>query len=310
MALIEDGQGQRLTLAPQSLVGRSPHSCLRINDNRVSWDHARIVWSRDKWWIRDLNSTNGTYVEGRRLGAEDRVELAVGQRLAFGFPQASWRVVSVDSPQFRLHGLVDGRVICPTDNLLGLPSDDEPMATLCLAPGGWSIEESGQLRTLRDQEIIVVGQTRWMVERPSCFDEFAETGRQQPFPLADVTAIDLAITVSADRETIDVRAVVDGRLHELPSRAHHELLLVLAEARVADKAQGLTELDAGWLEVEEAARHTAAGLSKLNLDIFRIRRAFEKMSLREPHQIIERRASRRQIRVGTSRIQIWYVGQS
>jgi hypothetical protein len=120
--------------------------------------------------------------------------------------------------------------------------------------------------------------------------------------------MELGITVSADREAIDTRTIVDGQRHDLPSRSHYELLLVLAEARVADREQGIAEVDAGWLEVEEAARHTAAGLGKLNLDIFRIRRAFEKMGLREPHQIVERRASRRQIRVGTSRIQIWYLG--
>ncbi len=306
MAVLEDGRGARFTLAPQSLVGRAPQSCLRLEDARVSWDHARIVWIRDKWWLRDLNSTNGTWVDGRRLLASDRIELVIGQRLAFGNPQTAYRVVSIDSPQFRLHCLADGRIVAPTHALVGLPSDNEPLATLCLAPTGWSIEESGNLRTLRDQEIITVGEGQWRVERPSCLDEFAETGRQQPFPLADVKEMELALSVSADRETVTVWTTVDGRRHELPSRAHHELLLVLAEARLNEFREGVADSQAGWLDVEEAARHTAAGLAKLNLDIFRIRRAFENMGLREPHEIIERRASRRQIRIGTGRIQIQY----
>src|SRR5260370_40604755 len=48
-------------------LGRSPGLEYTIYSSQVSKQHAEIVRSGDTYSIRDLGSTNGTYVNGRRV---------------------------------------------------------------------------------------------------------------------------------------------------------------------------------------------------------------------------------------------------
>ena len=48
-------------------IGRSSGSGLQIKDDYTSSAHAKIVRWRDQWMVQDLGSTNGTYVDGKRI---------------------------------------------------------------------------------------------------------------------------------------------------------------------------------------------------------------------------------------------------
>ncbi len=72
-----DGSGA----AREIIVGRLPACGLPIQSPLVSREHARVVCSHGQVWIEDLGSTNGTYVNGARIG--ERVALAPGDRVAF-----------------------------------------------------------------------------------------------------------------------------------------------------------------------------------------------------------------------------------
>jgi len=48
-------------------VGRSTSNDIAINDSEVSRNHARIYLQSGGYVIEDLNSTNGTYINGQRL---------------------------------------------------------------------------------------------------------------------------------------------------------------------------------------------------------------------------------------------------
>lgn len=62
-------------------IGRH-HSCdIRIKNSSVSRRHARLVFRDDKWIAQDLRSTNGTIVNGTRVG---RCELRPGDELLLG----------------------------------------------------------------------------------------------------------------------------------------------------------------------------------------------------------------------------------
>lgn len=61
-------------------VGRAPGSELTLADRTVSGRHARIVRLADGYWLEDLGSTNGTFVNGRKV---DRQRLRTGDRIAF-----------------------------------------------------------------------------------------------------------------------------------------------------------------------------------------------------------------------------------
>jgi FHA domain len=54
-------------------IGRVPASDIVIDDNYASGKHARVYGSDGSVYLEDLNSTNGTYVNGRRVST--RAEL-------------------------------------------------------------------------------------------------------------------------------------------------------------------------------------------------------------------------------------------
>jgi uncharacterized RDD family membrane protein YckC/pSer/pThr/pTyr-binding forkhead associated (FHA) protein len=54
-------------------IGRAPSSDILLEDRRVSSNHAQIELFEGKLFLKDLNSRNGTYVNGRRI--HDTVEV-------------------------------------------------------------------------------------------------------------------------------------------------------------------------------------------------------------------------------------------
>ncbi len=47
---------------PEVSIGRDPSSDCPIEDMTVSTQHARLSYHHHQWWIEDLGSTNGTYL--------------------------------------------------------------------------------------------------------------------------------------------------------------------------------------------------------------------------------------------------------
>lgn len=64
--LLMEGVEQAIPLAkPNILIGRSPECDVVLPSSAVSGIHCRLIRCGDFWYVRDLNSTNGTRVEGR-----------------------------------------------------------------------------------------------------------------------------------------------------------------------------------------------------------------------------------------------------
>jgi len=53
--------------AEQLTIGRASESGLVIRDDYTSTHHARLLLWKDGWVIQDLDSTNGTYLDGNRV---------------------------------------------------------------------------------------------------------------------------------------------------------------------------------------------------------------------------------------------------
>ena len=64
-------------------IGKSQTCNLVIADNVVSRHHAEVVQYGDKYFIKDLSSTNGTFINGNKLMADTDVELKDGQEIIF-----------------------------------------------------------------------------------------------------------------------------------------------------------------------------------------------------------------------------------
>jgi pSer/pThr/pTyr-binding forkhead associated (FHA) protein len=64
-------KGTRVEVETSLVVGRDADSGLRLdNDDYASARHARLESRTDGTWVEDLNSTNGTFVNGKRVTAE------------------------------------------------------------------------------------------------------------------------------------------------------------------------------------------------------------------------------------------------
>jgi pSer/pThr/pTyr-binding forkhead associated (FHA) protein len=59
--------GRSFALAGVNTVGRAPESTLRLDENGISRVHARLVPSDNSVQIEDLGSTNGTFLNGKRI---------------------------------------------------------------------------------------------------------------------------------------------------------------------------------------------------------------------------------------------------
>lgn len=76
--LIGKGEGESFKLEPEKeyTVGRHSESDIKILDDNVSRKHFKIYIKNDKYFITDLESRNGTFVDGRDLipGIETEVK--------------------------------------------------------------------------------------------------------------------------------------------------------------------------------------------------------------------------------------------
>jgi len=84
------GHRSRVPIIPLPFtIGRQGDNHLMLRDNRASRAHARIVAEGGSYFVEDLNSRHGVYVNGERIG---RKELANGDRIDFGF-QDSYKLL-------------------------------------------------------------------------------------------------------------------------------------------------------------------------------------------------------------------------
>jgi hypothetical protein len=67
-------EGRRLVIAPAgATIGRSRQCDIVLNDPNVSREHAEVRQRGEQWFVRDLGSTNGTALNGRRLSGAEQV---------------------------------------------------------------------------------------------------------------------------------------------------------------------------------------------------------------------------------------------
>lgn len=82
-----DGKVGEFPLADRTSLGRHPNNTLRLVDREVSKEHCVVERMGSTYLLRDLNSSNGTFVNGRKikeLRLRDGDEIALGNsRLVF-----------------------------------------------------------------------------------------------------------------------------------------------------------------------------------------------------------------------------------
>lgn len=89
--VVSAGRTEKMALArPRLTLGRAASSDLTVSDGTVSGRHAGVEWQPGGWTIRDLGSSNGTFLNGERLGAP--ATLSSGDAVRLGKAELIFRV--------------------------------------------------------------------------------------------------------------------------------------------------------------------------------------------------------------------------
>ncbi len=128
-----DGKLLEHELTGEALViGRSSKADLPLPDPSLSREHARLFQEDGRWFVEDLGSRNGTYLEGRRLEAS--APLGPGQSLRMG--GCTVAIEEKTKSATSGGGIVDGTIFRPAEELLDqsrfVPTESEAAGDLAL----------------------------------------------------------------------------------------------------------------------------------------------------------------------------------
>jgi hypothetical protein len=76
--------GMIIALQPETSVGANRANDLVIHDPYVSRQHAHLRWDGVNWWLQDLGSRNGTYLNEQPCPAHQQCKVPLGARLRLG----------------------------------------------------------------------------------------------------------------------------------------------------------------------------------------------------------------------------------
>jgi hypothetical protein len=297
-SLRHKGTRRSVFIDSEIIVGRSRHCRVRLEDAQVSFLHASIRWSPGGWEIKDLASTNGTFVNGARLEYGQIKKIGVTDALAFGSVSETWELADPSPPRVSVV-CEDGTVLATDGDLLAVPSPEEPTVTLYRSSqGAWLIERSGgDVAPLADHGEFRAGEKNWVLR-------LGEPGQAAQIRRGgDVRAARFVFDVSSDEEHVDLSVHLDDVELTLGSHIHNCLLLTLARRRLSDLAHGVSAASAGWLYLDELERALGSDAGQLNVQVFRIRKRLGRY-FSNAAEVIERRFGSQQLRVGVSAIEV------
>jgi hypothetical protein len=296
------GSGEAIILRARFLLGRSPACDLRVDEPRVSSEHARLRWVRGGWEVRDLGSKNGTFVGGRRLAGGERAGLVAGDTIALGgaaSPAVVFVLTDASAPAASARSTSDGVVRLASGGILTLPDDDRPEVSLVEGRDGqWMLEGEGVLRAAEDGETIAAGGATWILDLPHGVTSTLGSASEAPV-LEEVT---LRFFVSRDEEHVGVTVVCPDREIKLPPRNYHYMLVTLARARL--EASSAPPEERGWLDREVLCRMLATDELRLNVDVWRARKQLAELGIQGAGNLIERLARTGRMRLGVERVEV------
>jgi FHA domain-containing protein len=294
--LRHEKRGTVHALSQRFSVGRSPRNTLLLREGFASTAHALIEWTSEGWCVRDLGSTNGTFVDGERLPQAGRRAVLAGARIAFGDPADIFILDDASGPEILAVHLGSGQTVAAEGRILALPDGDRPELSVYEKNGVWVVDRAsdGSITKLDPQAVVLVGGEPWRLEVPVSLDAT---------PLHDgpsLGMIGLRFVVSSDEEDVDITIVHTRREILLERREHSYLLLTLARHRLSDSDRPVSER--GWIERNQLLRMLAIGGDRLNVHIHRARQQFLSARVSGGAGIVEVRGSFR--RIGVEQLEV------
>ncbi|MEM9074125.1 MAG: FHA domain-containing protein [Myxococcota bacterium] len=288
----------------RTLIGRSQASTLHLDSDCVSAEHAVLFYDGGRWHVRDLGSTNGTWLDGTRVEPGRKTALKAGSVVYFGEVDAlhGWRLVSDLPAGARAKCIESGEVKHAMQELLQLPNPDEALLTVYFdhERNVWIAETDAGTRPIDDQCAVQVGADSYLLELPPGTRATSDTRRRERSTpsLLDAT---FSFSVSRDEEHVELELQTNVQSFRLPSRSFHYLLVTLARRRIADCELPLNER--GWMHVEDLMKQMRVSRQKLNLDVSRARRQLAELGVAHAAMLIERRPQASQLRLGVAKLE-------
>lgn len=279
-----------VNLLPQHIIGRHPTSSHTVLDSPdASRTHATITWDGETWRLMD-SSTNGSYINGKRLARGESQQLNTNDNISFANPNGDiWTLLDSDEPKSLLVPERPGLETIVLDDIAVLPSEDRPEVTLYMSPlGHWVCESQSGISTLTSGDRVGTEDSIWrFIEAMPC----AETIQIEEQTLTCAQDVEIHFNVSQNEEHVCAKLKLPLTEIDLGERTHHYLLLMLARKRIEDLAAGITESERGWLEKEQLGKLLGMSETHINIQVYRFRKQMLKAlptSTILP-QIIERR---------------------
>jgi len=307
-------------LEHESLLGRAHAATVWSDSPSVSLHHAALRWADSgRWEIEDLNSRNGTFVDGQRLLPGAITALTLGASVALGTLENRFDFDDSSGPTVMLLPLRGGEPRWPLEEkILALPDAETATHTIFSHPSGlWLLEGPNETRPLQHGDIVVVNEVRWRFSCPKT------VGRTATVPSGQLVDGQLAaqggpasnlgyardlrvmLKVSSDEETVQLCLRGAGQTRELDYRACFYLLLTLARCRLQRGLPKSIPVDAqGWIEAGRLGEMLRRSEQHLNIDVFRVRRICADLGVLDASNIIERRGPPRRLRLGTEHVSI------
>jgi hypothetical protein len=95
-ALILQSEGAKTYrfIKPEVVIGRDPSHDIALSDKTVSTQHARFSYHHKQWWLEDLDSTNGTFLNQEQVSSP--VVVASGDHIRCGQVQFTLLIEDLD----------------------------------------------------------------------------------------------------------------------------------------------------------------------------------------------------------------------
>jgi len=286
-----DDTGRIIELASRHRIGRDPWSDLVVDDPGVSGAHAIVLWTGAAWAARDLGSRNGTVRDGQPMPVGEPVPLVEGTELRVGPRRLVLRDESAPRPMIAGPAgvvLLEAAASVPGSEVFLVPGPD----------GDWWLDDGTGQRRLSDRLVFEAGGQRWTAYLEGALKPTREDGVPGGAPV-------IKFRVSRDEEHVDLWLRGPATYVQIPPRAHHYTLVTLARQRLADRAAGVAEPDAGWMATHDLCRQLRLQRGAVYTHLYRARKQLIEAGYPAvAERLVEHRTEAAQLRLGMPHLEV------
>lgn len=307
----EDGADRSIPVAALLTLGRGARNDVVLSEDEVSWEHARFWLEGDDLFVTDVGSTNGTFVDERRI--RDRCQVGPGARIRFGtrfemvVRVAEGPVPELDQPGWILEDLNSG-VRRPLKLSLIVGDTDDADLRIAGAPRMEFRSEEGRvvLRGPGGTRDLRVGE---VVEAPGVHLRLLTQRRSPPQRTARPSWGEGHYHVEASLDGRSPLAVISDDLGNqlvVEGETRATLIYVLAQAVANARQKGAIPDEQGWLDDQDAVtqvwgRTAPSEVSnRLSVVVYRLRSGLKAAGLSP--DFLER--SRGRVRIRAARVSL------